>query len=574
MSSAPPVLGLDLGNSTCSVAVHRNGTVDVVPNEQGNRMTPSIVAFTDVETLLGEAAKAQLVRNPTNTVVDGLRLVGRKFADEDFQRDLAAWRFRVSLGKDGVSPQIDVQAEGKAKAFTPARLLSLLFARLRADAEAFTGEAVKEAVVAVPAHFDADKHAALKEAAQMGGVRVKLLLSAPLCAALLSVHGPPMTAAAAVAAAAAVGEANATDGDGAPDEARPQQLLVVDVGGSSCEVSVVEWCGRRRSEGGAKEGEAGGPGGAGGDGGARVHVDDLTVRATVQAAALGGATVDRLLRDRVVKEIKRRQRCDLSESSRTMARLLSACQGAKHSLTAAAQATVTVESEGVDYFSTVTRPALEDVSAPLAQKVCELAQQALDAAGATPPERIDRVVLAGGGCRMSRVQAALGALCPSAALEFAPVAEEVVCRGAALCGAMQLRGAPSAGGTAESTSELSERRALPCALGIAAGPGGGEVRVLAEKYSAVPLTRTMRFAVAPAGGDLLVTLVDADTAAPVARLPVRGVPEGTASLLVTLAVDERATIELACEAEYAAADGQPAPPRSKLAAVTVPPAAA
>ena len=99
-----PCLGLDLGNTSGSCAVFRQGGIDVVPNEQGSRTTPAVIAFTDVETLLGEPAKAQVVRNAANTVIEGLRLLGREFDDDAFQEEIGKWRFRVSRGKDGIAP--------------------------------------------------------------------------------------------------------------------------------------------------------------------------------------------------------------------------------------------------------------------------------------------------------------------------------------------------------------------------------------------------------------------------------------------------------------------------------------
>jgi len=198
------VLGLDLGNTTCSVAVYRAGVVEVVANPEGSRVTPACIAFTEVETLLGEPARAQLARNVANTVVDGLRLLGREYDDDDFQKELASWRFKVSKGKDG-APLVEVKLKGEAKSFTAPRLLALLLSKLRADADASTGETVKEAVVAVPAAFSEQQTAALKEAAQTGAIRVKLMLSAPLCVALLfgQTIGREATATAAAAAAAA-----------------------------------------------------------------------------------------------------------------------------------------------------------------------------------------------------------------------------------------------------------------------------------------------------------------------------------------------------------------------------------
>ena len=139
MSASSLRLGLDLGCSTCSVSVFRSGGVDAVANEQGSRATPAIVAFTEVETLLGEAARGQLARNAANTVVECLRLLGREFDDETFQAELARWRFRVTRNPKDGAPQVEVAVKGEAKSLPAPRLVSLLLARLRADADAFNG---------------------------------------------------------------------------------------------------------------------------------------------------------------------------------------------------------------------------------------------------------------------------------------------------------------------------------------------------------------------------------------------------------------------------------------------------
>ena len=163
------VLGVDVGNTTVTVALCRPGKgVDVVPNSQGSRSTPCCIAFTDVETLLGEAARGQLVRNPQNTVVDLLSIMGATYEEVASRATASRWCFRPSKAKDG-GVQVDVSLKGEAKSFTPARLLSLLLAHMRAEAEAFAGCAVKEVVIAVPPHFSDVRRAVLKEAAQMGG---------------------------------------------------------------------------------------------------------------------------------------------------------------------------------------------------------------------------------------------------------------------------------------------------------------------------------------------------------------------------------------------------------------------
>ena len=568
---AATVLGVDLGCTTGSCAVCKQGVVDVVPNEQGSRVTPAVVAFTDVETLLGEAARGQQARNPTNTIVQGLRLLGREMEEEALQAELKAWRFRVSRAKDGKSPQVDVHIKGESKSLAIPRLLSHLLARLRADAEAYSGESVKEAVLVVPAHFSPAQRDALREAAQIAAMRVKMVLPAPLCVAALYAHGIPLS-----------GEA---EGEGEGEATRVRQLLVVDIGGSSSEASIVEYCTgspQAPAEGGGKGGEGEG------EGGRRVS-EELSVRASVHARGSCGDSVDRALQQHVLKEIKRRQRADLSDNSRALSRLLAACQAAKHSLTGAAQAQVTVEADGVDYFCNVSRATMEELSASVAREAAALAERALEAAG-LPAERVDALLLAGGGCRMPRVQAALTALCPRATVQHAPISEEAACRGAALCGAMlrpMPRNAPGSvhggGAGGEVTSALFSRPRLPHGLAIRTA-GGGAIPI-AERGSAVPLSRSVRFGCASASAPLLLSLIETNKDDPmvdvsdaavapadahtVASVPIRELPAGTEALVVRVNVESSGGVEVQCEAELAAGEGEERPGRKLVATVRV-----
>ena len=373
-------VGLDVGNTSCSIALHRNGVLDLVPNEQGSRSTPSCVAFNEVETLLGEAAQAQAARNAANTIKDLLRLLGRSYADDGFAAEAAKWRFAVSASAKDGGAHIDVSLEGKPKSFAPPRLLSLLLARLRADAESFSGEPVKEVVLGCPAHFDAAQRAALKEAAQMGGMRVRQVLSHPLALALLAMHGqppPPPTPAAAAAS-------------------RPMQILVVDVGGSSSSASVVERAvlpprGAAAPAAAARPAAVDLSDASGADAepaaeptaGDEAVVAGLSVRASVTKLGLGGRQLDAALRAQVCKEVRRRQRIDLSDNVRAMARLLDSCELAKISLTSSAQATVGVEADGMDYFAKITRAKMDELATPFANSAAELAEKALARAGLT-----------------------------------------------------------------------------------------------------------------------------------------------------------------------------------------------
>ena len=155
------MLGIDLGNTNCCVAAARTAGVEVIANEQGSRLTPAVVAFTEAEQLIGEPAKGQTARNAANTVVDILMLLGRSWDDESLQAALPRWRFKLSRGK-GEGVQVDVSLKGEQKSFTPARLASLLLAQLRSTAEALLGGTAKEVVLAVPEDMGEARRQALQ----------------------------------------------------------------------------------------------------------------------------------------------------------------------------------------------------------------------------------------------------------------------------------------------------------------------------------------------------------------------------------------------------------------------------
>lgn len=262
----------------------------------------------------------------------------------------------------------------------------------------------------------------------------------------------------------------------------------------------------------------------------------------------------------------------MSDNARVLARLLGACQAAKQSLSAAAQAQVAIEADGADYLTTISRATLEELSSPVATAAAALASQALLAAGLSADD-VDALLLCGGGCRMGRVQAALSALCPKASVQFGATAEETACRGAALSGAL-LKGLPrenAVGGRAAEVSGVLERRKrLPVALGVRLADGS--TLTLAQKHAATPLTRVSRLGVGGGVASALVELVElrpatdengavdvsdgadggAGAAHVVARLAVRDVPAECAALRLVLSVDAAGCVELRCEAEMAA----------------------
>merc|ERR1711871_1219012 len=176
-------VGIDLGTTYCCVGIWQNDRVEIIANDQGNRTTPSYVAFTDTERLIGDSAKNQVAMNPTNSVFDAKRLIGRKFNDPVVQSDMKHWPFKV-MGKDGDKPHIQVQFKGEEKVFSPEEISSMVLTKMKETGEAFTGKSVKDVVVTVPAYFNDSQRQATKDAGTIAGLNVMRIINEPTAAAI------------------------------------------------------------------------------------------------------------------------------------------------------------------------------------------------------------------------------------------------------------------------------------------------------------------------------------------------------------------------------------------------------
>jgi len=371
-----PAIGIDLGTTYSCVGVYQNDRVEIIANDQGNRTTPSYVAFSDTERLIGEAAKNQAAMNPVNTVFDAKRLIGRKVSDPVVQSDKKHWPFKVASNDD--KPLIEVQHLGEKKTFTPESISAAVLGKMKETAEAFCGTTVTDAVITVPAYFNDSQRQATKDAGTIAGLNVMRIINEPTAAAI------------------AYGLDKKTD--------REKTVLIFDLGGGTFDVSLLT-------------------------------IDDgiFEVKATAGDTHLGGEDFDNRLVTHFTQEFKRKHKKDMSENPRAVRRLRTACERAKRQLSAGASASIEIDSlyEGMDMYTSITRARFEDLCADLFRGCLGPVEKVLKDAQVSKAQ-VDEVVLVGGSTRIPKVQQLLSEFFNGKELNHSINPDEAVAYGAAV----------------------------------------------------------------------------------------------------------------------------------------------
>ncbi|KAJ1493958.1 heat shock protein 70 family [Baffinella frigidus] len=371
-----PVVGIDLGTHSSSVAVVRGGKPEAVANAQGTHSTPSVVGFLDGELLVGDVACNNAPKNPTNTVVDCKRMFGRKA--EDLAADAKRWKCALTQ-KDG-KIAVQVVHKGQNTAFTAEQIGGHIISNLKQTAESYVHAGVKNAVLTAPAYFDDSQRAALVEAAGHAGITVLRVISEPVAAAI------------------------AYDLD-QPNPLNPfSTFAVFNIGSRSCEVVVLDVKGGIFSERGAA-------------------VDH----------SFGGDCIDDVLLKWCAEQFKKKHKMDPSETSRSMARLRVGCERAKKQLTLISSTKIEVESahEGIDFSVSISRAKFDELTSSVTAKATSVVEAALANAKVTAAD-LAQMLLVGASSRIPRVQALLQAALPGVELQTAIAPEEAAVMGAAL----------------------------------------------------------------------------------------------------------------------------------------------
>ena len=430
MSQKCTAIGIDLGTTFSCVGVWQNDRVEIIANDQGNRTTPSYVAFTDSERLIGDAAKNQVAMNPENTVFDAKRLIGRRFNDVEVQDDMKHWPFKV-VNKD-TKPFIQIQFKGETKTFSPEEVSSMVLLKMKQTAESYLGCEVKDAVVTVPAYFNDSQRQATKDAGAIAGLNVLRIINEPTAAAIA--YGL---------------DKGKTNGE--------KHVLIFDLGGGTFDVSLLA-----------------------------MDAGIFEVKATAGDTHLGGEDFDNRMVNHFVDEFKRKHKKDMTVNARAMRRLRTACERAKRTLSSNSQASIEVDSlfEGIDFYTSITRARFEELNADLFRKTMEPVEKVLRDSGVSKAQ-IDEIVLVGGSTRIPKIQQMVsdffGGKEPSKGIN----PDEAVAYGAAVQAAIL------SGVSSEKTQDLLLLDVAPLTLGIETA--GGVMTALIPRNTTIPCKKTQIF---------------------------------------------------------------------------------
>lgn len=369
-------IGIDLGTTFSCVGVWNNNKVEIIANDQGNRTTPSYVGFSSTERLVGDAAKNQIVSNPTNTIFDAKRLIGREYADPVVQADQKHWPFKIVNVNS--KPNFEVQYENQTRIFSPEEISAAILLKMKQTASAYLGTDVTDAVITVPAYFNDSQRKATKDAGTIAGLNVLRIINEPTAAAM------------------AYGLEKLGN--------KEMNILIYDLGGGTLDCTIL-------------------------------NIEDgvFEVKSTAGNGHLGGEDIDNKLVDYCLGEFKRIHKTDLTNNHKAMRRLRTACERGKRALSSVIQTTIDVDSlyDGIDFSITLTRAKLESLCMDIFKKAMEPVDKVV-ADSKLDKSKIHEIVLVGGSTRIPIIKKMLTDYFNGKKLNESVNPDEAVAYGAAI----------------------------------------------------------------------------------------------------------------------------------------------
>jgi len=424
------VVGIDLGTTYSCVGVYKNGNVEIIPNDQGNRITPSYVAWTSPggERLVGDAAKNQATINPENTVFDVKRLIGRKFKDKTVQADKKLFPF--ALVNKNSKPYISVQVGEEQKTFAPEEVSAMVLQKMRKTAEGFLDKEIKDAVVTVPAYFNDAQRQATKDAGTISGMTVQRIINEPTAAAIAY---------------------------GLDKKGGEKNILVFDLGGGTFDVTLLT-----------------------------IDNGVFEVLATNGDTHLGGEDFDQRIMKYFIKLFRKKHKVDMSKDKRAMQKLRRESERVKRALSSQVQARAEIEAlfDGIDFSETLTRARFEELNNDLFKKTLGPVGKVMSDAGLKKSE-VDEIVLVGGSTRIPKVQQLLKDYFNGKTPNRGINPDEAVAFGAAVQGGIL------SGEGGEQADGLLLLDVTPLSLGIETV--GGVMTKLITRNSVIPTKKSQTF---------------------------------------------------------------------------------
>ena len=444
MSENPPI-GIDLGTTYSCVSIWKNHQPYVIPNENGNRITPSVVSFTKKDRLVGEAAKNLSSKNAENTIYDAKRLIGRRFNDKEVQEDIKRWPFKVKKDLNSDRPVIEVTYKGEKKNFFAEEISSIVLTKIKHYAQEHLGHEIREAVITCPAYFNDAQRNATKNAGKIAGLDVIRIINEPTAAAL------------------AYGYNKMSENQNKNENKNElvldrKKVLVFDLGGGTFDVTVL-----------------------------LIDSNLLEVQSSYGDMHLGGEDFDNKLLDYCINEFKNESGIDISKNQKAIRRLKALCEKAKINLSSTEETTIDIDSlaEGVDFNITITRPEFENFCKDDFDRCIPIVEKALKEAKMKKDD-IDEVILVGGSTRIPKIQDLIKNFFEDETKICKELhADEAVSLGAAIIGAIAINFEEIA------LDRLTLIDVTPLSLGLRLN--NGEMAVIIEKNSPIPCEKKETF---------------------------------------------------------------------------------